>query len=88
MKKKWISVIRKDGTEKRFRMDRVFDIGFSSNNITICLADLGWKKELFFSLPTSSIRNAKEGDQWGWDVVTKEELKKLRAKLQAITTEC
>jgi len=84
-KGQWISVTREDGKEKRFRVDGVYDVRFSPNDILICLSDIGWKETLFFSLPTSNIRNAQEGDSWDWDVVAREELEKLRIKLQAVT---
>lgn len=85
MKDKWISVIREDFKEKRFRADRIFDMRLGLNDILICLADMGWKHMIYFSLATSEVRNAKEGDHWDWEIVTKEELEKLRIELEAIT---
>jgi len=85
--KKWISVIRDDGKEVKFRINKIYGAKFGSNDIHVFLADIGWKDNFFFSLPTPSCKNAEEGDFNEWDIVTKEELEKLRIELQNITKE-
>jgi len=85
--KKWISVIREDGKEVRFEVRKIYGVKFGLNDISILLADIGWKNSFLFSLPTPSCKKAKEGDFNEWYIVTKEELEKLRIELQNITKE-
>lgn len=85
---KWISVIREDGKEKRFRADKIYGCEFGSDVISVLLAGIGWKDSFHFSLPspeTNGIRNAEDGDAWDIDIITKEELEKLRIELSGVT---
>lgn len=84
--RQWISVMREDGEEKRFRTDKIIEVKFGLDDILIHLADIGWEDSiLFITLPASGITNAKDGDVWDMNIVTKEELEKLRIELQAVT---
>lgn len=73
--------------EIKFRRDGIYDIRLNPNDISIHLADIGWSGNLFFSLPTDNWKNAKEGAFWDADIVTREELEKLRIELQTVTNE-
>ena len=83
--KKWVSVIREDGAEVRFGTTGIYYVRFKPNSIWIRLVDIGFSGSYWFGLPTSRVKNAKDGDFWDMQIVTREELEKLRVELQAIS---
>ena len=51
MKKEWISVIRKDGEETKFKTDKIYGVKLGSDRILVFVGNIGWKDTFWFGLP-------------------------------------
>lgn len=76
MKRMWISVMCKNGIETVLKADEIYGMQFDSEQILVLVGE----KKFFFAIK-------EDDDDFNVQIITKEELEKLRVNLQSMTEE-